>query len=71
VAAGYAAWQHPDALFGTAAAVLLLLFIGVHNAWDGVTYLVFVRRPEVSKGSNASTASSDRRPGPADNTNRE
>ncbi len=26
------------------AAVLLLLFIGIHNAWDAVTYHVFVTR---------------------------
>jgi hypothetical protein len=31
---------HPvPALFGIAAATLLLLFIGIHNAWDTVTYL--------------------------------
>jgi hypothetical protein len=29
------------ALFPTAAAALLLLFIGIHNAWDAVTYHVF------------------------------
>ena len=28
------------ALFVVAAATLLLLFIGIHNAWDTVTYLV-------------------------------
>jgi hypothetical protein len=28
-----------DALFAVAAAALLLLFIGIHNAWDTVTYL--------------------------------
>jgi hypothetical protein len=33
-------------LFGVAAAAFLLLFIGIHNAWDSVTYLVFVRRRE-------------------------
>lgn len=33
-------------LFGVAAAAFLLLFIGIHNAWDAVTYLVFVRRPK-------------------------
>jgi hypothetical protein len=27
------------ALFGIAAATLLLLFIGIHNAWDTVTYI--------------------------------
>lgn len=32
------------ALFTVAAASLLLLFIGIHNAWDAVTYHVFVRR---------------------------
>jgi hypothetical protein len=32
------------ALFLLAAAALLLLFIGIHNAWDLVTYHVFVRR---------------------------
>lgn len=33
-----------DALFGVAAAALLLLFIGIHNAWDAVTYHVFVKK---------------------------
>ena len=32
------------ALFGVGAAALLLLFIGIHNAWDAVTYHVFVRK---------------------------
>lgn len=31
-----------DALFGVGAAALLLLFIGIHNAWDAVAYYVFV-----------------------------
>jgi hypothetical protein len=35
-----------DALFGVAAAALLLLFIGIHNAWDAVTYHVFVMKRE-------------------------
>jgi len=34
------------ALGGVAAAALLLLFIGIHNAWDTVTYHVFVKKPE-------------------------
>jgi hypothetical protein len=37
------------ALFGVGAAVLLLLFIGIHNAWDAVTYHVFVKRREQPK----------------------
>ena len=32
------------ALFGVGAAALLLLFIGFHNAWDAVTYHLFVRK---------------------------
>jgi len=40
----YAARFHlREALFGVGAAVLLLLFIGIHNAWDAVTYHVFVK----------------------------
>jgi hypothetical protein len=30
--------------FGVAAATLSLLFIGIHNAWDAVTYHLFVRK---------------------------
>jgi hypothetical protein len=33
-----------EALFGIGAAALLLLFIGIHNAWDAVVYHVFVGR---------------------------
>jgi hypothetical protein len=33
-----------EALFGVGAAVLLLLFTGIHNAWDGVAYHVLVSR---------------------------
>jgi hypothetical protein len=31
------------ALFTVGAAALMLLFVGIHNAWDTVTHLVFVR----------------------------
>lgn len=31
-----------EALFGVGAATLLLLFVGIHNAWDAVIYHVFV-----------------------------
>ena len=34
------------ALFGVGAAALLLLFIGIRNAWDSVVYLVLYRKPE-------------------------
>jgi hypothetical protein len=49
-----AAWQNFYVVVGTAAALfviaaapLLLLFIGIHNAWDVVTYTAFERsRPQ-------------------------
>jgi hypothetical protein len=34
------------AMFGVAVAALLLLFIGIHNAWDAVTYHIFVGKHE-------------------------
>jgi hypothetical protein len=33
-------------LFGVGAATVLLLFIGIHNAWDTVTYIVVLRWEE-------------------------
>jgi hypothetical protein len=33
------------ALFSLGAAALLLLFVGIHNAWDAVTYHVFEKKP--------------------------
>jgi hypothetical protein len=42
-----AAYSHPHpALFLVGAAALLLLFVGIHNAWDIVTYHVFMNRRE-------------------------
>lgn len=39
--------RDPDAaLFATGTAAMLLLFVGIHNAWDAVTYLVLVRKPQ-------------------------
>lgn len=32
-----------EALFGIGFAALLLLFVGIHNAWDAVTYHVFAK----------------------------
>jgi len=31
-----------EALFGVGAVALLLLFVGIHNAWDAISYHVFV-----------------------------
>ena len=44
-ASGYAAGVHlREAPYGIGAAVLVLLFVGIHNAWDAVTWHVFVTR---------------------------
>jgi len=46
-ASAYATRSHAyEALFGVAGAALLLLFIGIHNAWDAVTYHVFTKSSE-------------------------
>jgi hypothetical protein len=38
--------QPGPSLFLVAASTLLLLLVGIHNAWDSVTYHVFVKPPE-------------------------
>lgn len=43
-AAAAALFRPHPALFAVGAVALLLLFVGIHNAWDTVTYNVFVRR---------------------------
>jgi hypothetical protein len=43
----FAACSHlRGALFCVGAAALLLLFVGIHNAWDAVTYHVFESKPK-------------------------
>jgi hypothetical protein len=49
ILAASAGVAHPHArpaLFALGAALLLLLFVGIHNAWDAVTYHVFVKASE-------------------------
>lgn len=41
-ASAFVAPSHPrEALFGIGGAVLLLLFTGIHNTWDGIVFFVF------------------------------
>jgi hypothetical protein len=36
--------KHPEAgLFGIGAAALMLLFVGIHDAWDSIVYLVTMK----------------------------
>ena len=46
VSAYIARFRLRETLFGVGAAALLLLFSGIHNAWDAVTYHVYVKAPE-------------------------
>jgi F0F1-type ATP synthase assembly protein I len=42
--------SHPGrALFGIATTALLLLFIGIHNAWDTVTYIAVMKPGEPAR----------------------
>jgi hypothetical protein len=43
-----ASYEH-GALFGVAASALLLLFDGIHNAWDSVTYHIVTKRQAVQR----------------------
>jgi hypothetical protein len=43
------AWHPTCSLFMIAATTLLLLFIGIRNAWDSVTYIALQRRQEPDK----------------------
>jgi hypothetical protein len=45
LAAGILLKRHPEmSLFVIAATALLLMFVGIHNAWDTVTYIALKRR---------------------------
>ena len=40
-----------DALFTIAAVALLLLFVGIHNAWDSVTYITMLKKKAETSGA--------------------
>ena len=53
------AHDHVDTLFVVAGSTLLLVFIGIHNAWDTVMYITIVGlpgRPEASPAAGAQDA---------------
>lgn len=47
--------QTRDALFGVGAAELLLLYISIHNAWDGLAYHLAVHRTDAHIERGAGT----------------
>jgi hypothetical protein len=42
--------RHVPALFGVALFALILLFVGIHNAWDTVTYVTVTLKPPPTTG---------------------
>jgi hypothetical protein len=38
--------RHPESLLAIGGASLMLLLVGIHNAWDSVTYITIDRRKE-------------------------
>jgi hypothetical protein len=53
MAAGVAHTYEHQALFSVGVASLILLFTGIHNAWDLVTHMVFMRRQDEPDESNS------------------
>jgi hypothetical protein len=51
-----------EALFGVGATALLLLFIGIHNAWDAVTYHVFVNKADTNADRGRDETSGKEKP---------
>ncbi len=46
--------SHPQrVLFMVGGAALLLLFIGIHNAWDTVTYITISQEPSVASAGSS------------------
>jgi hypothetical protein len=41
-----------SALFVIGGGALLLLYVGIHNAWDAVVYIAIARRKERGQGRN-------------------
>ena len=46
-------FRHVPALFGVALFTLILLFVGIHNAWDTVTYVAVALKPAATTGEGS------------------
>jgi hypothetical protein len=63
LAAGLALARHPGgALYTIATAAVFLLFIGLHNAWDSITYMM-TQRPGTRRGGAEQPSPGDPPPG--------
>lgn len=53
LAAVFLAHHPPESLFVIGAVALLLVFIGIHNAWDTVTYIAMKQPEQTEKARNS------------------
>jgi hypothetical protein len=51
--------RHAWAPFGIAAAVLLMVFVGIHNSWDAVTYIALRHTADSPAATNKQTEQED------------
>ena len=59
--AGVSLWRHPaPALYVVAATALLLLFIGIHNAWDAALYMSAKKKESQEPGPPPAQRSNQR-----------
>jgi|SRR5689334_14774344 hypothetical protein len=47
--------RHAWAPFGIAGAVLLMVFVGIHNSWDTVTYIALQNTPDAQRATGKQT----------------
>jgi hypothetical protein len=60
LAAAFLIWHHPDpSLYGIAAASMLLLLVGIHNAWDIAVWMT-LRKQDSSEQNSSKPEDSSR-----------
>lgn len=59
IAAALLRRQPTPCLFTIGATAVFLLFIGIHNAWDAVTYIALTRRGETDTATEKITIPTD------------
>jgi hypothetical protein len=63
----YSIWHEPQlSLYAVAVASLLLLFAGIHNAWDIAVWMASKNQEKQSRSQPASTPAADTGPAPSD-----
>jgi hypothetical protein len=64
LAMAFLLWREPrDSMYGIAAALLLLLFIGIHNSWDVAVSVTVQNKKDEEKDQTTGSARADDSPG--------